>query len=406
MSVLRFTRHLLLMLASISLLLLGACRDDGLITPPDNTNDSCCATLAVSVTISRTTAPLAGVAVTLRKGTDVVAVKETDANGLATFLNVCNAEYNVRLTKSGYDVAERGDINVTSCDTTAFSIGMMPNGETNDTCCNSLLRIIPTDASGAAIVGAQVKITGPNGVARTLTSTDGGALFREVCRGEYGVRIQREGFQVKETSIEVGCGVEKTERIALVRIEEPNECCDNVGVIRVLDIETRRPVANATVVLLRTDVASKRTNAEGVARFEDLCEGEFVALVERDGYRNAEMRLTVVCRLGGESTVWLKPNAPAPDTCSNAVIQLRVFEATSGTTNGTPVAGANVIIKHGGVTIAQGVTDRTGNYSKGELYGFRTYVVVIEKDGFMRREIEVPFGECTTMEKNVQMTRR
>lgn len=503
MIALRFTRHLLLVLASISALLLGACHDDGLITPPDdNTNDSCCASLAVSVTNSRTVAPLAGVSVTLRKGDDVVAVKETDSNGIATFTNVCNAEFNVRLTKTGYSVAELGGIAIERCIEKAVTIGMMPSGtiDPNDSCCASILRIIPTGPDGGTIVGASVRITGANGVARTLVSTADGAVFREVCRGLYGIRISRDGFKVSESSVEIACNVERTERRMLTRIESTDsccsarlvinvvdqsmgvivsgatvklwqggrlvrtgvvngygvvfeqlcegpygisvskdgytskekeivvhcnainadtirlsritggDCCNNLATIRLLDSESRQPVGNATVRLYKGGVVleTARATADGIARFDGLCVGEYAGVAERDGYRNVEFHFNIVCGQNAEMTVVMSrvaPPPPPPDSCCNAVIRLRVYEAGNGTTNGTPVAGAQVVIKQGDRTIATGLTDREGNFSRGELCGYRGYVVIIEKDGFVRLANEVSIRDCRTYDVSMRLVR-
>lgn len=498
MTSLRFARHLLLTLAAFSAMLLGACHDDGLITPPDSDNDSCCAVINVTVNRSGSDAPLAGVAVALRKGMDVVATKETNAQGIATFQNVCNAEYNLRLTKDGYSVAEKGDIFVERCDTTRVAIAMRTTTTTEppDSCCNSTLRIIPTNESGAPVSGAQVKITGANGVVRVAESTLDGAFFRELCRGAYSIRIAREGFRVHESRIEIGCGENLVERRGLLKGDEPvdscckarlvigardaatgallsgaivklwrggqlfrtvaiqdraaifeelceggygysihregyravegdvrvdcngiaevwrtlermekDSCCNNIATVRILDGNTRRPVANAYVFIFKGRMAidTTRSNADGYARFDGLCEGEYSVLVEREGYRPTDPRINVICRVGAEITVILMPNAPPPppDTCCNASIRLRVLDGTYD--REMPLMGAHVVVKYGGAVIANGTTNQEGIYSRGELCGRRVYVVVLEKEGFNRLALEIPIEECRLIERTVRM---
>jgi hypothetical protein len=497
---LRFARQLLLVLAVITAAVLGACRDGGVIDPPGGDgNDSCCAVLKVAVTSNHVNGPLGGVAVALRKGTDVVATKETNDDGVATFTNVCNGEYNLRLTKTGYSVAEKGDIHITECDTTRVTIAMSATGTTGqDSCCNSLLRIIPTDPQGNPVAGAQVKITGPNGQHRILESTLDGATFREVCRGLYQIRIAREGFAVHESQVEIGCNVEKTERRMLQRgdnhggdtccdgrivvgardaatgqqlqratvklwrngqlvkslvIEgqavtfgdlcegsygisihsegyQPVEgdvvlhcnatiefvrslhrnapggdsCCDNTATIRLINDRTRGPVANAVVKLYKGGaiVRTGHTNGDGVVRFEDLCQGEYGIFVDADGYHDREARLAVICRQPAEATITLIPtNTVPPDTCCDATIALTVYDG--GTREQVPLAGVTVVIKAGDRVIAQGVTTREGAYRKGDLCNRRTYLVVLEREGYQRMALEVPVEECNVITRTVRL---
>jgi hypothetical protein len=502
MTSLRFARHLLLTLAALSAMLLGACHDNGLIDPPDN-NDECCARLVVAVNAGNANAPIEGVEVALRKGstTEVVQTKVTDANGIASFGDVCNGEYNLRLVKDGYNVSERGNIAIDGCDTTEVSVPMLTRAiEPGDTCCDSWLRIIPTGENGGPLAGAQVRLTGANGFTRTLESTLDGATFRELCRGEYGIRIQRDGYKVKETSVEIGCGVEKIERIALVReggdptdtcclarlmigardassdeflngatvklwrggaivrtltmvgrpvifenlcegsygysihkegyrpvegdarvscnsIEEiwremqadgsGGDCCNNPALIRLLDSESRQPVANANVKLLLANgtALTSRSNGDGVARFEKLCVGQYVLVAEREGYRPLEMRMGVTCGEMSEVTGVMVRTGEPGDTCCNATLRLRVIEEAPGTNAGIPVMGAHVIIKKGNQVISQGVTDREGYYSRGELCGFTEYGIVIEKDGYQRRALEFNIRECRAYQETIRIER-
>jgi hypothetical protein len=499
MMILRYARQLLVMLAAVSAMVLGACHDDGLLNPPGDNNgdDSCCATLSVAVTSSRVNGPLAGVSVALRKGTDVVETKVTNDIGVATFFHVCDAEYNVRLTKDGYSVAERGDINITECDTTYLAIAMSAtnNNEPPDTCCNSTLRIIPTDASGTPIAGAQVKLTGPNGVQRILESTHDGATFHELCQGHYGIRIAREGFKVSETEIELRCGVEITERRVLQHNEgdpgdsccngrlvvgardaatgellngatvrlwrggailrtmiingravvfeelckgsygisiskdgyhaaegevvvncnsvlefsrdlmrtDGGDCCDNVATIHVISGLNRTPITNAAVKLFRDGVivATGRTNGDGVARFTDLCAGEYGFLAEAEGFTPEDGHVNVICRTGGEASVVLLPrNAPA-DTCCSAALALTVYDGASR--EQTPLNGVYVIIKSGDHTIAQGQTDVRGVYNKGNLCNYLSYVVVLEKSGYQRMVLELNIDQCNVVSRSVRL---
>ena len=503
MTILLSTRHLLMVLAALSAMLLGACHDDGLLNPPaDGGNDSCCAQIVVAVTGEGTAAntPLAGVEVALRKGSTIVATKETNADGIATFTNVCNAEYNLRLSRREYAVVEKTGINITSCDTTRVALAMSTarTGE-QDSCCNSTLRIFPTSPEGSPLPGAEVKLIGPGGKVRMAVSTQEGAHFRELCEGAYSIRIARDGFKVHESRIELGCNVEVTERRALQRTEghgddscckarlvvgakdahtkeflrgtvvklskgghvvrtmtigerpavfedlckgdyllsfsrdgyraaemrvavqcdginevmrelekiSGGECCNNNAVIRVFDGTNRQPVANASVKLLRGGavVASVKTNGDGAARFEKLCAGEYGAVVEREGYRPAELKLNVICERGGEATAVLMPKTTDPgDSCCNATLRLKVLDG--GRDQGAGLMGVKVIIKLRDHAIGDGTTNREGYFERGQLCKGKVYAVVLEKEGYHRLVLEVPVERCEVIEKAVRMMPR
>jgi len=379
MTSVRYARQLLLMLAAVSAMLLGACYDDGLITPPEeNDGDSCCATLSVAVTSSTANGPLGGVTVALRKGMDVVSTKQTNDAGVATFTDVCNAEYNIRLTKDGYSVAEKGDIFITRCDTTRVEIAMRATTTTNpDSCCTSILRIIPTNHQGNPISGAQVKLTGPNGYQRIVESTLDGATFRELCRGAYAIRIAREGFKVHESVVEVGCGTEATERRGLVGLHQPNDsCCQARLVVGARDAATGELLNGAVVKLWKGGQLYRTLTINGRAVvFEELCEGGYGISITREGYRGVEDDVRVNCNSVGE--LWKNLERIVTDSCCNNLATIRVLDAVTR----RPIADALVKLRRNSAILESARTNGDG-VARFDGMCVGEYSVIIEREGY------------------------
>ena len=82
-----------------------------------------------------------------------------------------------------------------------------------------------TDATGAAIPGAQVKITSPGtGLTRTVSTNDlGGYIASELPLGIYNVTVERQGFRsltLTKISVSVGAAVRADARLATGEVRE------------------------------------------------------------------------------------------------------------------------------------------------------------------------------------------
>lgn len=93
-----------------------------------------------------------------------------------------------------------------------------------------------TDATGAAIPGAQVKITSPGtGLTRTVSTNDlGGYIASELPLGIYNVTVEREGFRsltLTKVSVSVGAAVRADARLATGEVREVVEVTADVPMV-------------------------------------------------------------------------------------------------------------------------------------------------------------------------------
>jgi hypothetical protein len=352
-------------------------------------DDSCCAKLVVTVT-GANGVPLGNTEVRLRRGDHLISTGHTDSTGHITFTNVCNGEFNLRLSRDGYHVMERGGVHVTNCDTTRleFAMNANENEHHDDTCCNGKLRIMPRDsATHAVLSGASVRITKLGGTARTITSNGDGTIFRELCSGTYNVRIAKEGYRVIEFQITVNCNDSVYTDRYLAHLEEhhgDDSCCNGRVDIIPRDSATNAILNGATVKLYKgATLLSTKTTAEGHTVFEGLCIGTYSISIFKDGYKHIEYSFTLTCNQHVEITRTLAAEHAA-DTCCHGAITIIARDSASNAV----LANTGVRLSKGGVNIGTGTTNANG------VVGFDglcegTYVVNMTRDGYHAREFTV-----------------
>lgn len=345
--------------------------------------DSACGSLSMLIRDVTTLAPLQDAEVKLRRNGVLVMTTLTDAQGRVSFSYLMAGQYSVRVAKPGYAVIERA-VTIQYCDSTSLDLRMTASTSGGDTCCGGVLRVIVKSlATNAVVTGAQVKLTRPGMDTRIQTSANDGVVFRELCPGEYGVRIFREGYKVMEFSVTMGCN-EPKELEKYLETAPVDSCCNGVVTIVAKDSATNNPIANATVKLWRNGaiVATKTTDANGVALFEQRCEGSYGVSVLREGYKGREMSFSLGCDQQVSHTLLLKQSTTGGDSCCTAQLKIRAVDSTA--TTGGWIAGATVEIRLGSPTgpiVATGTTDVEGWYRKETLCSPATYFVTVSKPG-------------------------
>ncbi len=363
-------------------------------------NDSCCARLLLVATDPEGR-PLPGVEIKLRRGKNLVSVMTSDSAGLATFMNVCGGEYNVRLAKGGYEVVERDGIAIRGCDTTRREFVMKTQGKGDDSCCNGFLRVIPRDsATNQVITGAQVQIKRQGGSTRTETTNGDGAGFRELCAGTYSVRIAREGkpaYRTVEFTIRIGCNDSSTAtRLMIPREQQSDSCCAGKATVIIRDSASGTLLSGATVKLWKGNtLLSTRTAENGRIDYSDLCKGEYVAEVTRQGYKRQEAPFTLECN--GRTEVTRRLPAERSDSCCNGRLEVVVRDSASN----APVVNALVKLWKGSTLLASKQTNANGvAVFEGLCAG--SYGVNMSREGYTSREFEIGV-ECNA---RVETTRK
>jgi uncharacterized surface anchored protein len=358
-------------------------------------NDSCCARITVVVTNANNQV-LSGVEVRLRrgKGADLVTKAITGENGEVTFENICSGEFNLRLAKDGYAVAERG-IEINGCDSTRLEFSMRATGKDRenreDSCCNGVLKIFPRDSleNGGIITGVHVQIKRDGGNTRNVVSNGDGAIFREMCAGTYRVRMLKEGnpgYKVVEFSITIGCDDTVSSDRWMVRgkKEEGDSCCNGKAFIIPRDSANQAVLEGATVKLWKgNQLVATSTVANGSALFERLCKGGYSFSILKDGYRGIEGSFELGCNDTKEITKYLSGGGDKDSCCDG-----RLFVNVRDSATNAALTGAKVRLWKGGKLFLQAVTTPNGVVGFEDLCSGK-YGVDIIREGYNPIEFNV-----------------
>jgi hypothetical protein len=362
--------------------------------------DSCCGS-AVNFTIkdSATQQILEGVQIKLQKG-DHKIIKNVE-NGGASFNELCEGVYAVRIAKDGYKVMEFS-LEV-GCDTetnlTKFIASMGQNNH-EDSCCNGLIKIFAKNSGGEILTGAKVRLWKGGSNIRTETMSSGGVTFRELCEGNYGISINAEGYNGVEWEFELGCNdtLETITKTLTPKETHNDSCCNGVLFVVLKEDGTNTRIANATVKLYKGSTLHKTatTNGDGVAKFTGICPGEYSASLIREGYAHKEFGdIIFECNDTLEFTKTLVKNANTE--CCTAALKLRIKDST----NMVLLEGATVKIYKEGQLVATVSSNSEGWALKEQLCGYTTYTVVVEKDGYHSKEMHFTYTECKTLQETV-----
>lgn len=355
-------------------------------------SDSCCATISITVSNANGGA-LGGVEVRLRRGDKLISNAITDSAGKVTFSNVCGGNFNLRLSKTGFKVMERGDIKIEGCESKSYEFSMNAaegNQNKEDSCCHGTLRIIPRDSTNNQVItNAHVQVKKVGGNTRNEKTNGDGAIFREMCAGTYNIRISKEGdinYKVVEFQVTLTCNDSVVSERTMARKPGENNgdsCCNGRVDIIPRDSASNEILNGALVKLWKGNqlVAGKNT-AEGHTVFEKLCAGAYSISIAKDGYRGVEYSFTLECNGRMEITRTL---AKVPkDSCCDGVLTVIVRDST----NNEVIANTKVRLWKNGVNIASKVTNGDG-VARFEGLCAGSYGVDLIREGYNSREFNV-----------------
>ncbi len=253
-----------------------------------------------------------------------------------------------------------------------------------DSCCNSVMLIIPYDsASGAPVVGASVRLQKSD---RTWTAvTDSwGALFRDLCPGTYSVRIASEHCSVRELSVPVECNSALTLRVPL-RCERDSDCCRGILSFSILDSLSLQPLPQATVRLWRHGTLIAQQQAQqGIAVFDNLCAGEYMADIVAEGYQPKELPVRVECRGHVGIHILLSPRH---HECCEGELVILVRDSSLR----APIAGARVRLWREGRLVAELIADLEGRVEFKHLCR-GLYGISVHAEGYTPKEFTLEVG--------------
>jgi hypothetical protein len=361
--------------------------------------DSACARLSITVSSQATNAPIEGAQVRLTRNETLVTTVNTDQIGKVSFNYLMAGNYFIKVTKPGYLIYTR-TLTVQYCDTMSLDI-RLEAGSVGDSCCFGKLRIIPKDtASNTVMIGATVKLTGPQTQIRTKTAGQDGVLFEEMCPGQYAVRVSKEGYAVKEFTVTMGCNDLKEETVYL-HSAPVDSCCN--GKIRIIPQavinNTTQTLVGASVKISKTGMDSRIYTAgqDGVL-FTALCPGTYAFRISKDGYVVQEFTVTQGCDQIQEITKTLA--AVTVDSCCNG--KIRVIPQVKVNNVLQPLVGATVKLTKTGMDAKSYTSTQDGVLFTGLCPG--TYGIRISKDGYVVQEFTVTQGCDQVQEITKELT--
>jgi len=353
---------------------------------------ACCDGVLTLVVRDKNNNPVANAKVLVRKGSKVIEDPLTDANGRIVVDGLCAGHYNYRISKDGYEVIEAEfDINE-SCDPVTREVTVETESEA---CCDGVLTLTVKDPQGQPIAGATVKLWQNGAVLKsTTTNASGVAIFSDLCKGEYGVDVMKDGWTDREFGFAINSNCDPVNKTVVM---EELPCCEGVFTLIVRD-GNGDPVQNATVLLRRGSkaVADPRTDANGRIVVDGLCKGEYNFRVSKEGYKVVEgvFAINENCDpVTKEVTL-----EQVSTECCSGILKVNAVDSTN-----TPVPGATVRLWKNGVVIETATTNSNGRaVFDGLCVG--SYGVDVEKTGLKGREFQFAINvNCDPYVKTVEL---
>ncbi len=369
--------------------------------------NDCCGIIKVTVIDDSTGFAVKNAEIRLTKGGQLLSKYNTGEDGIITFTKVCKGSYGLRIAHDLYNVVEKSVGTETNCDSIYQTIKLVKK-QNSDTCCNNTMKVTVKDANtNAAINNAKVALWKDGKMVKYAYTENGYAIISNICTGNYGVSINREGYKETEFQSSFSCNQTVTLDKKLTPIQQ-DSCCAEMKFI-ILDKTTNAPLKNAEVKLVRanSDFWSKLyTNENGQVIFNNLCSGNYWFRIAKDGYKvKEEDGLTIIedsCYTQ-YFTVKLEANQNVDTCCDNKAL----FKVKDQ--QGNLLTGAKIKIMRDGQVVYYDSTQQgqyqtpanlcTGKYTYLITYGDRAvdgnFTVGCAQTATIQKVLEVN-GVCCT----------
>jgi protocatechuate 3,4-dioxygenase beta subunit len=229
---------------------------------------------------------VAGATVQIKKAGTVIATLTTGVNGQASRDGLCKAEYTYRISKDGLGVAE-GTFSIDAGCTPVTKEVTLPAS----VCCTGVFTLTVKDAQGNPIAGAKVYLKKAGTViSDPVTNANGQVVIDGLCAGEYTYKISKDAYNLADGSFAIDASCTPVTREATLQ----TLCCSGAITVTVKDT-SGNTISGATVKLWKggTVLQTTTSNANGVAGFDGLCQGNYALEVIMTGYSRREVAFTI-----------------------------------------------------------------------------------------------------------------
>ena len=254
----------------------------------------------------------------------------TDANGKVVLSDLAAGEYQVLVSKDGYD-SFTATVVVNANKVTETSVTLVKTITTGD------LTVTVTDTKGNKLEDVSVKVNG----ASLKTDANGNVTFTDLEAGTYVVEISKDGYVSESHTVVIMANKEISLTVDLDKIDTTGDLVVNVT-------DTDGNVLKDVTVTVNGNTLT--TNADGTVTFEDLEAGIYEVIISKDGYQSQTTMLTI------ESGKVYTLDAELATEVKTGSAKITVLDAFGKVTN-----NALVTIKDAnGKVVAELRTDHTG----------------------------------------------
>ncbi|GAB5465235.1 MAG: hypothetical protein Kapaf2KO_06710 [Candidatus Kapaibacteriales bacterium] len=338
-------------LAMLSLLLmamvLGSCETNDSVEPDDDKEEECCTgelmLMAQFENEDGEMVPYSNSMLYLvsKKG-DVIRV-ETDDDGKAYLPEVCEGSY---WFGQSPDTEEMKEYNIkVVCEEKTEAVVTMPSkNENSEDCCDNTASIMLEGFEGdyAYII---LKRDGKPG--REVKTETGKVEFEELCKGvKYTIVVEAEGYQRQEMTIGPfeDCGISSAYRVMMEK--EKEDCCDAEMMITVKSGDDYLDDARIELYRKGKIVEDGDTSDNGQVNLKELCEGEYVLVVKKEGYKAIEKSVRVICEENNSIDITLEKKEEGNEECCDSEIGIYVIDS-----QGNSIVEGEAVLKRDGKVI-------------------------------------------------------
>jgi hypothetical protein len=199
-----------------------------------------------------------------------------------------------------------------------------------DSCCNGVIYLTIKDGENRAVQGVYVKLWKDNTIVKTLTTGDDGrVIFRELCKGKYGISFSKDGYKGQEFSIELECN-DTLEFNKTILASEQDSCCNGRIKIYAKDKNTGEYIRYGTVKILKDNqVVAGKALENGYAVFERLCQGRYTIKIISETHKTIEFVVELGCNENKEIVKEMESNETR-DSCCNGKIIIYLKDKNTG----------------------------------------------------------------------------
>ncbi len=267
----------------------------------------------------------------------------------------------------------------------------------HDTDCTAQVFIIVRDNNNNPINEAEVRLNKKDKTIRkTYTNDQGEVLFKNICPGEYWLRIYKTKYQVIEQSFSIEKGDSLNINFKLLENDD-DTCCNGIIYFTVKDSMTKEPVSNVIVKLWKgkDKIKEEKTNDDGEIIFDGICKGNYQISFFKEGYIGQEFNFEMACN---DTVEFNKYIIQKDDSCCNGVIYLIIKDSTTN----QAIEYSKVNLWKDGKLFKDGKTNSEGLVKFTELcegkYGFS-----IQKEGYQSFEFDIELKCDDTLEISKKM---